>query len=93
MGAHDAITRKILVFELLKIWKKTKKNIIMVTNNIDEAIILGNRILIFSKLPAKIIDEIEVDIPFKERNPHSVSNNSYLKIHSYISKIIRSFEN
>lgn len=93
MGALDAITRKILVFELLKIWGKTQKNIIMVTNNIDEAIILGSRVLIFSNLPAKIIDEIIVDIPFEERNPHIVSNKSYIEIHKYISRIIRSFKN
>ena len=91
MGALDAITRKILVFELLKIWKKTQKNIVMVTNNVDEAIILGNRILIFSKLPATIIDEIIVDIPFEERNPHIVSNKRYIEIHNNISSIIRSF--
>ena len=41
LGALDAITRKMLSYELLNIWEKTQKTILMVTNNVDEALLLS----------------------------------------------------
>jgi ABC-type nitrate/sulfonate/bicarbonate transport system ATPase subunit len=89
LGALDAITRKILCYELLKIWKKTQKTIIMVTNNVDEAVLLGNRIFIFSHLPAKIINEIVVDIPVEEKGPNIIANKRYNEIRKFITDIIK----
>ncbi|OFW63919.1 MAG: hypothetical protein A2Z35_02730 [Actinobacteria bacterium RBG_19FT_COMBO_36_27] len=90
LGSLDAITRKILGLELLKIWEKTKKTIIMVTNNVDEAILLGTRIFVFTSLPANIKDEVEVNIPFEEKDSNIISNKRYNEIHKYLSRVIRS---
>lgn len=60
-AALDAQTRDMLLVELQLIWQKTKKTILFVTHNIDESIILGNKVAIFKKRPSKIKKEITID--------------------------------
>ncbi|MEG1191438.1 MAG: ABC transporter ATP-binding protein [Oscillospiraceae bacterium] len=90
LGALDAITRRMLSFEILNIWKKTQKTVIMVTNNVDEAVLLANRILIFSDLPASITHEIKVDIPIEERGADIAQNARYNELRAQINEIVRS---
>lgn len=86
LGALDAITRQMLAYEMLNIWKKTQKTIIMVTNNVEEALLLSNRIYMFSTLPSRIIKEIHVDIPIEERGPKINNNKLYNELrHEIIS--------
>jgi ABC-type nitrate/sulfonate/bicarbonate transport system ATPase subunit len=61
-GALDAITRERLHDWLLGILEKVKTTILMVTHDIDEAILLSNRILVFSPRPARILSEVDVTI-------------------------------
>lgn len=70
-GALDAQTRSILQQELLKIWQETQKTIIFITHNIQESIILGNKILVMSKLPGtvKLFIENTIDPPRKPETP------------------------
>ena len=90
LGALDAITRKVLSYEVLNIWKQTQKTIIMVTNNVDEALLLASRIFIFSPLPATITHEFKVDIPVEERNPGIIQNETYNQLRGQIKEIVRS---
>lgn len=53
-GALDAQTRYSMEEEVMKIWQKEKRTVIFVTNNIEEAVYLGDRIVLFSERPAKI---------------------------------------
>lgn len=89
LGALDAITRKMLSYEILNIWKKTQKTIIMVTNNVDEAILLASRIFVFSNKPAVITHEIKVDIPVEERNHQIGQNTRYNQLREEINEIVR----
>jgi NitT/TauT family transport system ATP-binding protein len=66
-GALDAITRNALQDELLRIWKETGKSILFVTHDIEEAVYLGDRVLLLGGEPAHIIDEYSVDIDRAER--------------------------
>lgn len=91
-GALDAITRKMLNVELLKIWKETQKTCIMITNNVNEALYLGQRILILSNSPAKIIKEIKVPFSYDERNGDFALNEEYLKLRSELNHIVRSLK-
>lgn len=56
-GALDAQTRYQMEDELLDIRKKEKKTIVFVTNNIEEAVYLGDRILLFSNKPSEVVAE------------------------------------
>jgi len=60
-AALDAQTRDMLLVELQLIWQKTRKTILFVTHNIDESIILGNKVAIFKKRPSNIKKEITID--------------------------------
>ncbi|KYC54004.1 MAG: Trehalose/maltose import ATP-binding protein MalK [Candidatus Methanofastidiosum methylothiophilum] len=61
-GALDAQTRNILQDELLRIWAETKKTIIFITHNVDEAVYLGDRVLVLTKRPAKIKKEFNINL-------------------------------
>jgi len=53
-GALDAQTRYSMEDEILKIWSKEKRTILFVTNNIEEAVYLGDRVVQFSECPAEV---------------------------------------
>jgi NitT/TauT family transport system ATP-binding protein len=62
-AALDAITRETMQNELLSIWNHTRKTVLMVTHQIDEAVLLSDRVIVFSNRPAKIIAEVKVNLP------------------------------
>lgn len=67
-GALDAQTRYQMEEEILKIWDKEKRTIIFVTNNIEEAVFLGDRIVLLSKCPATIKQVYVSELPRPRNN-------------------------
>ena len=62
-GALDAQTRYQMEEEVLRIWEKEKRTVIFVTNNIEEAVYLGDRIVLLSRCPATIKQIYDVPLP------------------------------
>ncbi len=62
-GALDAQAREVMGNELLKIWEQDKKTALFVTHSIDEAIFLGDRVVVMSKGPGRIVETISIDLP------------------------------
>jgi ABC-type nitrate/sulfonate/bicarbonate transport system ATPase subunit len=62
-GAVDAQTREILQFELLKIWEMRPTTMVFVTHSIDEAVLMGDRIVVLKGRPSTVHEVIEVDLP------------------------------
>ncbi len=62
-GALDAQTRGTLQQELLTLWEQKRNSIVFVTHDIDEALLLSDRILVLSPQPGMIVGEIRVQIP------------------------------
>ena len=62
-GAVDDSTRTELQQMLTDLWQENQTTILFVTHNIDEAIVLGSRVLIFSERPGKIAYEFKIDLP------------------------------
>ena len=62
-GALDAQTRYAMQNEILRIWEKEKRTVLFVTNNLEEACYLGDRIVLLSKGPAVVKEEYKVDLP------------------------------
>jgi ABC-type nitrate/sulfonate/bicarbonate transport system ATPase subunit len=58
----DAQTREIMQAELLKMWRQTQKTVIFVTHQIEEAIYLSDRVVVFSARPAKIREIVNVNL-------------------------------
>jgi len=65
----DALTKVVLQEELLRIWKDHRKQVIYVTHDIEEALLLGDRVLVMSGRPGSIRKEIEVPLA-RPRNMH-----------------------
>lgn len=63
-GAVDAQTRTQLQSELLKIWEEENKTCFFITHDVEEAVLLGQRVVIMSARPGRIKDIVDVDIPF-----------------------------
>lgn len=62
-GALDALTRDRLHTELETIWASTRKTVLFVTHNVREAVALGDRVLVFSPRPGRILREFRIDLP------------------------------
>jgi NitT/TauT family transport system ATP-binding protein len=62
-GALDEQNRMILQQELLKIWEKTKKTTVFITHSIDEALCLGDRIIVMTAHPGTVKTIIPIDLP------------------------------
>lgn len=81
-GALDAQTRYAMEDEILRIWERDKRTVIFVTNNIEEAVTLGDRIVLFSKVPAHIKEIYDLSALKKPRDNISPE---FLKMRDMIS--------
>ena len=80
-GALDAQTRYSMEEEIIKIWQKQKRTVIFVTNNIEEAVYLGDRIVLFSSRPARI-KEIYTNTL---KRPRDMVSKEFLELRTTIS--------
>ena len=62
-AAVDAQTREILQFELLRIWQMRPTSMVFVTHSIEEAVLMGHRVVVLKGRPAGVFETIEVDLP------------------------------
>lgn len=62
-AAVDAQTREILQFELLKIWEMRPMTMIFVTHSIEEAVLMGDRVVVLKGRPSSVYEIIDVDLP------------------------------
>ena len=74
-GALDALTRRNLQDELLRIWSELKKTIIFVTHSIEEAIYLADRIVVMTYRPGTVKRDLIVDLP-RMRDPAAAEFNA-----------------
>ena len=65
LGALDAFTRMNMQDEILNIWREQKQTVVMVTHDVEEALLLGSRVLVLSRHPGEIVDDIQVNFSRK----------------------------
>lgn len=68
----DCLTREKMNLELLNLWQKKKKSIILVTHSLEEAVLLADRILVLGRRPARIKKVVKNSLP-RPRKPSSVN--------------------
>ena len=66
-SALDALSRERFNLELLELWSRTNASIVVVTHSIPEAIFLGDRVLVLSSGPGRVVADITVDLPRPRR--------------------------
>jgi NitT/TauT family transport system ATP-binding protein len=66
-GALDALTREQVGADLLELWTQERPTVLMVTHDINEAVLLADRVLVMSRRPGQIISDIAVPLPRPRR--------------------------
>jgi len=86
LGALDALTREKMQGLILKLWKETGKTIILITHSVEEALLLGERLLVMAPRPGHIHKEYK--LPFAECVSSSEENNlrDIKKRHDFVEK-------
>ncbi len=87
-AALDAQTKLILQDELLRIWKEFKKAVIYVTHDIEEAILLGDRVLVMTQRPGRIKEEVPINLG-RPRSIEVESSEEFSRLKLKIWKLIK----
>lgn len=83
-GHLDAQTRYLMQEDLIKIWEKEKRTIVFVTNNIEEAIYLADRIVVMTNCPTRIKKEYTIHLP----RPRNYVDQEFLRLREEISAVV-----
>ena len=84
-GALDALTRGMIQEELIKMWEETRQTVFMITHDVDEAILLSDRILLMTNGPqARIAESIAVSIPRPRNRTEIIHHPAYYKIRNHL---------
>lgn len=62
-GSLDAVTRSQMRNFFLEIWQRHKGTVLFITHDLDEALLFGDRVVLLSRLPANIVEEIKIEAP------------------------------
>ena len=81
-GHLDAQTRYMMQESIGEIWEKEKRTVVFVTNNIEEALYLADRIILLSDCPGRICEEYEIDLP----RPRNLVDPEFLRLRKEITE-------
>jgi NitT/TauT family transport system ATP-binding protein len=75
LGKLDSLTRLRMQEELVSLWQREGFTTLLVTHDVEEALLMAERVLVFSPRPARVVTEIAVDRPFPRHrdDPHLVA--------------------
>lgn len=89
-GALDALTRERLQVQLREIQAREKKTIVFVTHDVEEAVFLADRIILFSARPATVLRDLDVTLILgKARNIEIRESDAFFKLRNEILHLIR----
>lgn len=88
-GALDALTRGTIQDELIKVWSQTEQTVFMITHDIDEAILLADKILLMTNGPfARVAESVEITIPRPRNRTKIVENPNYYAIRNHLVQFL-----
>lgn len=92
-GALDALTRERLQLQLLQLRNAEKKTVIFVTHDVDEAVFLADRIIVFSARPARVLRDVNVSTELPaERTTEIVETSAFRELRREVLALIRDEE-
>jgi NitT/TauT family transport system ATP-binding protein len=84
-GALDAMTRDLLHEEIEAIWQRTGITVLFVTHNVREAVRLGERVVLLSSRPGRVVSEFPIDIP----RPRRIESSAVAEVAAVITDKLR----
>lgn len=87
-GALDENTRETLNLELLNIWRESGMTIIFITHNVEEAVLLSERVYVMASHPGRVTTELTIDFGDKERNLDLISDEKFAQYCKQIESLI-----
>jgi len=78
-GALDAQTRETMQEEVTRLWERTGKTIVFVTHDIEEAVYLGDRVVVLTARPGRIKEEVQIELP----RPRTLEIKKSIECHEY----------
>jgi len=88
-GALDAQTRIIMQELVLELWEQQRKTVLFVTHDIDEALLLGDRVVVMSARPGRIKEDISVDLP-RPRNYAMTTTPAFMELKAHLFESLHS---
>ncbi len=86
-AAVDAQTREILQFELLRIWDQRPTAMIFVTHSIEEAVLMGHRVMVLKGRPSSIYEMVEIDLPHP-RNRDTLAHPNFARLREHVWRCV-----
>jgi NitT/TauT family transport system ATP-binding protein len=87
-GALDAQTRAIMQEVLLKVWEESRKTILFITHDVEEAIFLGDTVYVMTARPGRLKKSIRVNLP-RPRNYQDKHSSEFLSLKTELIELIR----
>lgn len=84
-GQMDIKLRFYLEDEVIRLWKETGTTVVFITHNIEEAVYLAEKVLILTNKPAKIKEEVYIDLP----RPRDITSPKFIEYRNYITDKIK----
>jgi NitT/TauT family transport system ATP-binding protein len=88
-GALDTQTKTIMQNEFLRVWDRDRKTIVFVTHDLNEAILLGDRVICMTARPGKIKLEVPIDIPRPRTSESIIEHSAYSRLYSTLWSAVR----
>ena len=88
-GALDALTRERMAAELLRIWERDKRTVLMVTHSVEEAVLLADRVVVLSARPGHVVEIVEVTLP-RPRSPGMLATPELQQIAEHLREALSS---
>jgi NitT/TauT family transport system ATP-binding protein len=85
----DAQTRAALEDMLLSVWAARRKTVLFVTHDIDESVYLADRVIVLSRSPARVIADLDVDIPRPRDQIDTKSLHRFVELRAEVARLIR----
>jgi NitT/TauT family transport system ATP-binding protein len=76
-GALDALTREQMNLDLQRMWLRDRNTVLFITHSIEEAVLLADRVVVFTSRPGRIADILDIDLP-RPRGAHTRSEKTFV---------------
>ena len=90
-GALDEQTRRLLQEQLLQLWEEQRKTVVFVTHSMDEAVMLGDRVMLMTPRPGRVKEMIDVPLQ-RPRSPQVEKSGAFVEIKEYLWENLRAMQ-